>query len=377
MAMKFVISTQEFNYLIGRVLNVAAHKATIPILSNILIEAKGNELMLTATDLTVGMRCITEAKVLEEGATTLPAKKLAQLVKELTSVNIEVSSNERDVTEIIADASVFRLNGMSKGEYPTLPDMESAVKFSIEQSQLKDMLFRTSFAVSKEDNRYVLTGVFLHVEKGRATFVGTDGKRLARTYLPVDLDPEFSGSYVVPLKAIEEIQKCLKDEGTAVVYLMQDKIAVQSEEVMIITKLLSGEYPDVDRVIPEKPECVVSVHREELISLLRQMSLFTTDTSQSVRFSFSTGELKLSANTAEVGEGNVKMPLNYQGDHFDIAFNPGYVLDILRHSKGETVNMGVTDPFNPGVITDEGVDPYKAQEPSPIFVLMPMRLNDE
>jgi len=375
--MKFVISTQEFNYLIGRVLNVAAHKATIPILSNILIEARGSELTLTATDLTVGIRCTTEAKVLEEGATTLPAKKLAQLTKELTSVNIEVSTNERDITEIVADSSRFKLNGMSKGEYPALPDMDSAVKFPIEQSKLKDMFFRTSFAVSKEDNRYVLTGVFLQVEEGKATFVGTDGKRLARTHLPIDLDLEFSGSYVIPLKAVEEIQKSLKEEGNAVVYLMPDKIAVQSEDVLILTKLLSGEYPDVDRVIPEKPEYVVSIHREELISLLRQVALFTTESSQSVRFSFSSGELKLSANTVELGEGTVKMPLNYRGDHLDIAFNPAYVLDILRHSKGETVNMGVTDPFNPGIITDDGVDPVKISGPSPVFVLMPMRLSDE
>ena len=156
--MKFVISTQELNYLISKCLNVVSAKMTIPILSNILIEAINDELILTATDLTVGIRCFTDAKILEEGATTLPAKKLAQLVRELTSVNLEITSNANEVTEIVADSSRFKLNGMNKSEFPSLPVVSDATHFKLNQVDLKDMLFRTAFAVSREDNRYVLTG---------------------------------------------------------------------------------------------------------------------------------------------------------------------------------------------------------------------------
>lgn len=374
--MKFVISTQELNFLINKCLNVVAQKATIPILSNLLIEAANDELVITATDLTVGVRCFTEAKILEEGATTLPAKRFAQLIRELTSVNVEIRSNANEVTEIIADSSRFKLHGMSKSEFPSLPNMSGAVQVVVSQKELKEMLFRTAFAVSREDNRYVLTGVYMNISRGEVTFIGTDGKRLSRAGMPLNLDHSFSGNFIIPLKAVEEILKNLTDEGNATLFLMPDKIAVATANTMTVTKLLSGDYPDVNRVIPENTETVVSLHREELTTLLRQISLFTAESSQSVRFSFASGELKLSANTMEIGEGKVSMPVNYHGQGLDVAFNPNFFLDILRHTKAETVTLGVIDAYNPGVITDTEA-PSKLTSTRSLFVLMPMRLNEE
>jgi DNA polymerase-3 subunit beta len=374
--MKFVIATQELNFLINKCLNVVAAKATIPILSNLLIEAVNDELIITATDLTVGIRCFTEAKIIEEGSTTLPAKRFAQLVRELTSANIEISTNSNEVTEITANSSSFKLHGMNKSEFPPLPNMSGAMQVQIKQSDLRDMLFRTAFAVSRDDNRYVLTGVYMNISNGEATFVGTDGKRLAKGRIALPLDPTFSGGYIIPLKAVEEILKNLTDEGEATIYLMQDKIAIEASNIMIITKLLTGDYPDVSRVIPEQSGTIVSLHREELMTLLRQISLFTADTTHSVRFAFSDGELKLTANTMDVGEGKVSMPVNYQGQTLEIAFNPNFFLDILRHTKEETVTMGVTDAYNPGVITDTSTTPSPSNSRS-LFVLMPMRLNEE
>ncbi len=374
--MKFIISTQELNYLIGKLQSVVQAKATIPILGNVLLEAKGGQIQLTATDLMVGIRSYTDAKILEEGSTTLPAKRLAQLLRELTAVNIEVSTNSQDVTTITAGSSRFTLHGLSKKEFPALPDLSGSEKFRIGQKELKEMFFRTAFAVSKEDTRYVLTGVGVKIQGGQATFTGTDGKRLARSHTPVEINAEFSSSYVVPLKAVDEFLRNLNDAGDAIVYLSQDKIAVEANNTLIVTKLLQGEYPDVSRVIPEKSEVVVSLHREELIRLLRQVSLFTADTSHSVRFTFVNGELKLSANTSDIGEGNVSMPVNYHGDPLDIAFNPGFFLDILRHSKEETVSMGLTDPYNPGVIIDKMGETASNHASSPLFVIMPMRLNE-
>ena len=135
------------------------------------------------------------------------------------------------------------------------------------------MFFRTSFAVSRDDNRYVLTGALMRIAEGQAIFIGTDGKRLARAHAEVALDPSFSGNYVIPLKAVEEIAKNLGEEKMATVSLMADKIAVETAEIAIIAKLLSGDYPDVSRVIPERSSAVMTLHREELISLLRQVSL--------------------------------------------------------------------------------------------------------
>lgn len=374
-AMRFTIATDEFKALLNKLHSIVAQKSTIPILSNILIEAINGELILTATDLTVGVRCFSSAKIEEEGATTLPARRLSQLVKELTAPHIEVVTNEQEVTELIVNSSHFKLHGMSRKEFPSLPDISSAQKFTLSQRELKEVLFHTAFAVSKEDNRYVLTGVFMQIEKGIATFIGTDGKRLAKTKLPVPVDPEHKGSYIIPLKAVDEIQKSLQDSNDeATFYLMADKIAVEANGSILISKLLTGDYPDVTRVIPQTTEKKVVLHRDELITLLRQVSLFTSDVDHSVRFSFQSGELSLQANSIDIGEGQVSMPVNYQGEPLDIAFNPSYFLDILRHSKEEQVNIELIDSFNPGIITQH--TSTESTEASPLFVLMPLRLSN-
>lgn len=374
--MKFVISTQELNALISKIQNVVALKPTIPILSNFLIKARHHELILIATDLTVGIRCHTEAKIIEEGAITLPAKKLAQLIRELTTVNVEISSQANEVATLVAGTSRFKLNGMNETEFPHLPNLSQAHFFYIKQSILKDLLYHTSFAVSKEDNRYILTGVLMQIVNRQVTFVGTDGKRLARSYVNIDVEQDFTSQSIIPLKAVDEILKNLNEEGEAKISLMPDKIAVEANQTSILTKLLTGDYPDVNRVIPDQVENIVTLHREELMTLLRQVSLFTADHHHSVRFSFLEGELKLTANTMEIGEGHVAMPVNYQGAKLEIAFNPGFFLDILRHCKEETVTMALIDAYNPGLITD-GQQTVKLHQASPLFVIMPMRLSED
>lgn len=375
--MKFVISTQEINYMINKCQNAVAQKSTIPVLSNIKIEAREGEIILTATDLIVAVRCTASAKVFEKGVTTLPAKKFASLLRELTAHNVEITTNAHHITEIVADSSRFKLHGMAANEFPDLPDFSDAIKIEMSQEMLKEMFFRTSFAVSKDDNRYALTGVFLQIANGKATFVGTDGKRLAKTDLELPISSTLSGGYIIPVKAVDEIFKCLTNEGNVTLYLKPDRIAVETEDTLLVSKLLSGEYPDVMRVIPEKSEAAVSLHREELSTLLKQVSLFAPEGHLSVRFSFSKGELKLSANAAEVGEGKVSMPVNYHGPDLDIAFNPGFFLDILRHTRGETVIMGLTDSFNPGVLTDQEGVSAPTSSASPLYILMPMRLNSD
>jgi DNA polymerase-3 subunit beta len=374
--MKFVISAKELNYLLSKIQNIIPQKPTIPVLSNLLIEASNDELIITATDLIVGIRCNTEVQILEEGATTIPARRLALLVRELTNPNVEISTNSHEIMTLVAGTSRFKLNGMSKDIFPSLPDISHAQAFQIKQKELKDLLYRTSFAVSKEDNRYVLTGVLMQIANGRVVFAGTDGKRLARAHASIDISPTLMSQAVIPLKAVDEILKNLSDEGETKISLMGDKIALESNQTLLLTKLLSGDYPEIHRVIPEKSEIIIFLHREELITLLRQISLFTADQNHSVRFSFTNGELKLTANTMEVGEGDVGMPVNYQGPKLEVAFNPGFFIDILRHCKEEIVTLGLTDAYNPGIITD-GESSLELNEASPLFIIMPMRLSED
>lgn len=376
--MKFILSAAAFNQLISKCYNVVGLKPTAPILSNFLLEAVDGQVILTATDLMVGVRCCTEAKVLEEGATTLPAKTLAPLIRELdSSAHVEVTTNSSDLTEIRSGSSKFKLRGMSRLEYPALPSLEGAAHFQIAQKDLREAFFTTSFAVSRDDTRYILTGVNMTIDGSKATFIGTDGKRLARSYFTTATSAQLNGSYTVPVKAVDEILKALTEEGAVDVFLLEDKIALQTKNTLVVSKLLSGEFPDVARVIPDKPEAVVSLHRDELMSLLRQIILFTTDSASSARFSFGSGELNLDVNSSSVGEGKVSMPVNYSGEPLEIAFNASYFYEILRHCTGETVSLGLLDSFNPGVIADRDQEPNLTSGASPLFVLMPMRLNTD
>ena len=366
--MKAVVSKTDLVSMIGKIQSIVASKPAMPILANILIEAIDDQVILSATDLTVSMRCYMEAKVVEEGSISLPGRKLFQLVRELTSPQIKISASTNEIAEITTGTSVFKINGMGKAEFPQISNLVGSPEVQLPSSTLKEMLSKTAFSAAREDSRYMLNGVQVVVANQRAHFIGTDGKRLAKATASVTIDPTILGQFVIPLKAVEEMIKILDDSNAMVkLTLAPDKVSLEAGSQMLISKLLSGQYPDVERVIPQQLARQFSVHREELMSLLRQVSLFTSDSSSSVRFGFETGQLHLSATSSEVGEGQVSMPVDFAGQPIEIAFNPFYLLDILRHSKDETVKFGLNDAHNPGLITDTS---------QALFVIMPMRLSD-
>ncbi|MBN1914553.1 MAG: DNA polymerase III subunit beta [Parachlamydiales bacterium] len=366
--MKAVISKNELINLISKIQSIVAAKPAIPFLANVLIEAIDDQIILSATDLTTSMRCYAEAKIIEEGAIALPARKLFQLVRELIAPQVKITAESNEIAEIISGSSVFKIKGLHKSEFPSFPETTGAAQIEIDSSILKSMLSRVSFAAEREDNRYMMNSIFLKIENQLMTCIGTDGKRIAKTFNTLNIDPSLQGSYVLPLKAVEEMIRILEDNAErAIITLTPDKVFLENNNVTLITKLLSGQYPNVDKVIPRSPKITISLHREELISLLRQVSLFTAEDNHSVRFVFENNELNLQAASRNIGEGTVKMPVDYAQEKLEIAFNPFYFMDILRHSKEETVNFFINDAFNPGMITDTT---------NAIFVIMPMRLNN-
>ena len=338
--MKFLMSRSELCDIVNSVQNIVGQRTPMPILSNIFVEARDSKVTITATDLTVGVRYSGPAKVLEPGVTTIPARRLAQLLKELNVSYIEISANDKEVNQVIADSSTFRMNGMPKADYPALPDLTGAQRVVVKQKDLYDALYKTVFAVSRDETRYILTGLSFTISEETAFFVGTDGKRLARVSMPVQVEKPLSYECVIPSKAVDEILGTIKQsDENATVFLLQDKIAVETARGVVMTKLLAGEFPEAERVIPSHSVAVVPLHREELESLLRQIILFISEENNSVRFTFQDGTLHLAANTANIGEGRVSMAVNYTGPQFDIAFNPIFFLDILKHSQNEYIYL--------------------------------------
>ena len=366
--MKIQIHQTDFLKLIGKIQSVVPTKPSMPILANILIEAENDQIILSTTDLTVSMRVFGNAKVEEAGGIALPARRLFQLARELTTPEIELETTSPEIAVLHSGSSHFQIQGIHKSEFPSFPDLSDGNVLTFPSETLKEMLTKTVFAAARDDSRQALNGVLMQRAESLATFVGTDGKRLARNQVTIETDATESASYILPLKAVEEIVRMLDEKGDTVkLIFFPEKMAVEVDGVILITKLLSGQYPDVTRVIPQKTDNAMTVHRDELITLLRQVALFTSEMSNSVRFSFAEGALHLTATSGNIGEGKVSMPVNYSGPKLEIAFNPQNFLDILRNSKDETIQLEVSDPYTPGLITDSS----KAE-----FVIMPMRLED-
>lgn len=363
--MKVIILRTELVHLISTIQGVVSSKPVIPILANILIEAFDGNLIISATDLTVSTCAQIAANIIEEGAITLPARRFFQLIREMTAQEIEMACTTSEIAYVRSGTSEFRINGIHKSEFPSLPDMTQGKNFSLSGDTFKKMLTKSVFAAAREDSRHVLNGVLMQVEEDQATFIGTDGKRLAKIHTPIDIEDEHKHNYLLPLKACEEMVKMVHDEEVVTISLLPDKVGLKVGPVTLITKLLSGDYPDINRVIPTQSEKEFSLHREELMSLLKQIALFTSEKNHSVHFIFNPGELILTANSSEIGDGKVSMPVDYSGEKFEIAFNPFFFHEILRHCKDETVSFAITNAHNPGLITDST---------TANFVIMPMRL---
>lgn len=362
--LKILMMRTQLVTLMGKLQNAIPAKPVAPILSNLLIEADNDQLILSATDLIVSIKAFSAAQVLQKGRIALSARRFFQLIRELTSTEIELEVGASNIVHVRSGGSTFKLYGIDAEEFPSLPDFSQTPHFSLHAPTLKELLVRTAFAVGKDDSRHTLNGMLVQLTHNKLVLIGTDGKRLAK--MNADLDAQgHKGQYIVPLKAVEEIIRCLDDDEEVKLYLSADKLALTTSSITIMTKLLLGEYPDVNRVIPNKANIIIHLHREELMTLLRQVALFTSETSHAARFVFSSGELEVSTINSEFGEGRVSMPIDYSGERLEIAFNPQFFIDALKHCKDETVSFGLIDSFNPGMMTDQT---------TALFVIMPMRL---
>jgi DNA polymerase III subunit beta len=363
--MKLLLSRLEFLNLITKFQTIIPLKPTTPALANILIEAKDDQLIITASDLNLSLQAHMPAKILEEGAIALPGRKILQLARELTVPHFEIDTPAPEKAIINAGSSHFKIQGIHKSEFPEISPL-SEFPIRLPTAPFKQLLKRSSFAAARHNDRPSINGINLTFSSLGVTAVATDGQRLVKLHLnhPLSL-PEF-GSYILPLKTAEELFSLLDEREKEVeIMLSSRKLSVECGNLLLISNLLMGPYPDVLRTLPQKSQRPLSLHREELSALLKQVSLFTSEHSQSVRFSFTPGLLHLSATSGEIGEGKVSMALNYSGPKMEIAFNPRHFLDILHHTEDEVLQFDVTDSYNPGLISDSS----EAR-----FMLMPLRL---
>jgi DNA polymerase III subunit beta len=364
--MKFSVSKDKLLEGLSIVQNVVSTRTTLPILSNVLLQASEGEIRLTTTDLDVGVRGAVEAQVERSGATTLPARRLFSIVRELPAAEIYVDVDSKNLASIRSGPSYFKILGLPEEEFPPLPRFGDAKIFTIAQKDLKDGLKKTSYAISTDETRYVLNGTLFSFKENKLTLVATDGRRLAL----VDLELEFPRSQeidvIVPTKAVTELQRLVKDEGDVKVSIGENQIAFELNRTLLVSKLIEGNYPNYRQVIPSEAKERITLERETLLNAVRRVALLASEKSNSVKLSFSKGNIDIVATTPDVGEARESLAVMYKGREFSIAFNPEFLMAPLRNLSTDEVYLDLIDEMSPGVIKIAG--PF-------LYVLMPMRLN--
>ncbi|MCF7730865.1 MAG: DNA polymerase III subunit beta [Akkermansiaceae bacterium] len=363
--MKFRISKEAFLDGLQKVQSVVSSRTTLPILSNVLIVARDGRIQFTTTDLDVGITGSVEAQIDKEGATTLPAKKLVSVVRELPTSEIEVSVDSKNCASIRSGPSFFKIIGLGEAEFPPLPNFQDAKEFRIPQAVLRDGLRKTAYAISNDETRYVLNGIFASFREGKLTLVATDGRRLAM----VDSDLEFPASHetdvIIPTKAVQELQRLLGESGELTLGLTANQISFTIGDTLLVSKLIDGNYPNYRQVIPGDAIERVVISREALLETTRRVSLLSSDKSNSIKLVFNENQIEVTANTPDVGEAQETLDVIYQGKPMQIAFNPEFLQAPLRNLETDDVYLDLIDEMSPGVLRIEGTF---------LYVLMPMRV---
>jgi len=370
--MKFTITRDNLSNGLSALQGVVGHRTTLPILSNVLVRADDEGLELTATDLDVTITRRVPAAVSKKGSVTLPARKLYSLVRELDPSDIVFDVDEQCRCNLRVGPSYYKIHGLSHEEFPPLPKFKEERKVIVDQGKVLGMLKRTSYAASTDEARYVLNGINFSLRDHKLTFVATDGRRLALAEEEVDLPDGVQAEFTVPTKAVNELGHILAPVGQVEILSSENYagFVLHGEgqpPTSLFTKLVDGNYPNYRQVIPSETKIRVQLPREEFLHALRRSEIMTSDKQNSVRLTFSKNTLVISANSAEVGEGEERMGINYDGQELSIAFNPRFLIHPLEALEGEDeIFFDLVDELAPGVIRIKG--PF-------LYVVMPMRLS--
>lgn len=373
-AMEFAVSKSDLVRELSLSQGVVEKKTTIPILSNVLIEAEADRINLTATDLELGIRCSCPAKVKKQGAGTIPARKLLDYVRLLPEAEIEIKLLENQWASLVCGRSRTRIAGMSRESFPELPEMPDVLA-EIPVKVLASMIAKTIFSISSEESRFTLSGGLLILKNNAITMVATDGHRLAMVEYPMEF-PDLAASYrsLVPRKAMGEIVKLAQESGDdAKIQFAGDEnhLFFRIGDRLLLSRKLTGNFPDFERVLPKDQPNQVSLSRDELRGAIERVAQFSDERSRAIRFRVLAGEIKIHSSLSETGESEESIPTEYEGEPVEIGFNAQYLLDFLRAVTEENVTFHFRDPQSAGELRPGATEQetYKYR-----YVVMPMRI---
>jgi len=335
---------------IQTVQNVVAPRATLPILSNILMDTKKSTLRLNATDLDIGISCEIPVETLEEGAITIPAKRFSDIIKEMPSGDILICAKKNNQVDIEGEGCRFKLHGLPKEEFPKFPEFKDKEEICIEQNLLKNMLELTAFAVSHEESRYVLNGILMEISGDMIRMVATDGRRLAKIEKKISASIKKEVKVIIPIKAVQEISRNLKEEGEVSVIVGINQVLFNIDGTLIATRIIEGEFPNYNQVIPKPTKNRITMNTQDFLASIRRANLLSTPDFQAVKFEVFPDKMVVSKTTPDVGESREEVSAEYNGQEMIVGFNPHFLIDFLKNVEQEQIEMELLGPYKPAVM---------------------------
>lgn len=375
--MKVRIGRDELLTGLQRVQGVVEKRNTMPILSNILLEAKPEGAEIVATDLEIGMRGLYKATVLAPGGVTVSARKLYEIIKELPAGEIELTAGENNWTTIQAGKSQFKVVGLPSADYPALPAIEREGLTPLAGDGLLELIRKTLFAAGDNDARYILNGLLVTLvmtdKKTSLRLVGTDGHRLAVAEQEVSKTGSKTGPQeikaIIPKKAAQEMRRLLEEggDGEPLIGFTKNLMIFRKSGLLLTSRLMEGNYPNYQQVIPKDGGKKISVHRAEFESALRRVSVLSKDKANAVKISFGAGKMTLFSSNPDFGEATEELPARYEGEPLNTGFNARYLLDVFSVMDGDTISLQMETPLSPCLIQEPESPGFKC-------VVMPIKI---
>lgn len=370
--MNFIITRQNLHNGLAAVSASIPSKTTLPVLSNILFEAREDGVWMSGTDLDVAVRVKVPADVKEAGSLTAPGKKLQEITRELPDQPVEVTTRG-DQIELKCGRSQFKFNGLPAEEFPTLAQIHFEDGWTVQGKDLYSLIHHTAFAVSTEESRPILNGVLWELRDGGMRMVATNGHRLARMGIPAAASGKVSADFIVPPAALQHVQRLLKSDEEVQVARNGNHLGFRSGPTEVYTRLIEGTYPNYEQVIPRDNDKAATLEKKSFESAVRRMAVVASDQTHRIRLRFEPGRVHLNVLTPDLGEGHDEVEIGYDGAELEIGFNANYLLEVLRYMPTEEVRLAFKAPERAAT-----VEPVGEGEESMDYLclVMPLRLLD-
>ncbi|MEW6040468.1 MAG: DNA polymerase III subunit beta, partial [Elusimicrobiota bacterium] len=349
--MYLTVSREKLIKGIQVVETAVSSRATLPVLSNIIVEVEQvkspQKMKLVSTDLEIAVKCYVECEVKEAGAITVPAKKFSGIIKEITQDNVQLKTENETKMDIKAGKSHFILAGTPKDDFPVLPDFVEEKSIKVDSTVFLEMIKKTLFAVSSDETRYALTGIYSLLESNQVKLVATDGRRLAYVYREVPTG-KTDAKAIIPGKTMNELLRILsmEEKSEVEISLTENQASFRINGITLISRLIDSKFANYEQIIPKKSTYSIKVNNKNLTSAMRQISFVTMEKGGTVKYSFNKDVLRISAQSKDIASGEVDLDLDYKGPSVEVAFNPVYILDFLKSISEEEVMFEINTPID-------------------------------